>query len=103
MNRKEISYLMAIIKTAYPHYYQKTSDIEDALSLWGEMFIDDDPPSTISKAVKGLTEMIPAFPPAILNKSPNCQGAKESNARRRTTWKWWITKKAYINLITKKN
>ena len=33
MNRKEISYLMAIIKkTAYPHYYQKTSDIEDALS-----------------------------------------------------------------------
>ena len=36
MNRKEISYLMAIIKTAYPHYYQKTSDIEDALSLWGK-------------------------------------------------------------------
>ncbi len=56
---------MAIIKTAYPHYYQKTSDIEDALSLWGEMFIEDDP-VLISKAVKGfIRDDTAGFPPAI--------------------------------------
>ena len=65
MNRKEISYLMAIIKTAYPHYYQKTSDIEDALALWGEMFMGDEP-LLISKAVKSfIKEDTQGFPPSI--------------------------------------
>ena len=56
---------MAIIKTAYPHYYQKASDIEDALSLWGEMFTEDDP-LLISNAVKSfIRDDTAGFPPAI--------------------------------------
>ena len=56
---------MAIIKTAYPPYYQKTSDIEDALALWGEMFMGDDP-LLISKDVKSfIKEDTQGFQPAL--------------------------------------
>ena len=80
MNRKEISYLMAIIKTAYPHYYQKTSDIEDALALWGEMFMGDEP-LLISKAVKSfIKEDTQGFPPSIGQIKDIAKGIKRREA-----------------------
>ena len=65
MNRKEISYLMAIIKTAYPEYYRQSSDIEDAINLWHEMFQQDDS-ILIGEAVKRFIKQDDkGFPPKI--------------------------------------
>ena len=65
MNRKETAYLMAIIKTAYPEYYRQSSDIEDAINLWHEMFRQDDS-ILIGEAVKRFIKQDDkGFPPKI--------------------------------------
>ena len=65
MNRKETAYLMAVIKTAYPEYYRQSSDIEDAINLWHEMFRQDDS-VLIGEAVKRfIRNDDKGFPPKI--------------------------------------
>ena len=65
MKRKEIAYLMAIIKTAYPEYYRQSNDIEDTINLWQEMMQDDDE-KFISLAVKEFIKTdTKGFPPKI--------------------------------------
>ena len=56
---------MAIIKTAYPEYYRQSSDIEDAINLWHEMFRQDDS-VLIGEAVKRfIRNDDKGFPPKI--------------------------------------
>ena len=65
MNRKEMLYLMAIMRTAYPEYYRQQNDIEDTVNLWLEMLEGDDP-IIISKAVKEFIKNDDkGFPPKI--------------------------------------
>ena len=56
---------MGIIRTAYPAYYRRTSEIEDAVNLWTEM-MDNDDPNLIARAVKQFIKSDPVgFPPGI--------------------------------------
>ena len=65
MNKTEVAYLMAIIKTSYPEYYRQTSEIEDAVNIWSEMLIDDDARVT-GMAVKHFIKTdIKGYPPKI--------------------------------------
>lgn len=56
---------MAIIKTAYPEYYRNQSDIADAITLWAEMFSNDDA-LLIARATKQFIKTdSKGFPPKI--------------------------------------
>lgn len=67
MNRKETAIIMGILKTAYPYYYKDLGSEEsrEAVTLWHEMFKDDDV-SIVKAAVKALIASdTKGFPPVI--------------------------------------
>lgn len=88
MNRKETAYLMAIIKTAYPEYYRQTNEIEDAINLWHEMFLQDDS-VLIGEAVKRFIKNDDkGFPPKIgqiANISKDIQAEQRREQERERT------------------
>lgn len=67
MTREETLQVLAILKTAYPGFYRdmKRKEAEDTVSLWHDMFADDDP-GHVAAAVKVLISTdIKGFPPHI--------------------------------------
>jgi len=67
MTREETIAIMGVLKTAYPSFYRDmTRDgALQAISLWHEMFAEDDP-KTVSAAVKALIKTRKeGFPPTI--------------------------------------
>lgn len=69
MNKQETAQILAIIKTAYPQFYARGSqqDINNAINLWHDMFIDDDV-TIVAMSVKALIACdTTGFPPTIGN------------------------------------
>lgn len=66
MTRSDVIGIMAILETAYPSYYAKSSDRQrmEAVNLWAELFSDDDP-RLVGAAVKTIIVGGGAFPPSI--------------------------------------
>lgn len=67
MNKFETIGIMAILKEAYPMYYREKSkeDLNVAVSLWSEMFADDDI-NLVKASVKSyIANDIKGFPPVI--------------------------------------
>ena len=67
MNRTETIKIMAVLRAAYPQYYDKQSqeDLHGIINLWTEMF-SDDPYDIVALAVKALIKTRPSsYPPTI--------------------------------------
>lgn len=67
MDREETLKIMAVLKAAYPAYYRDMPkrDAENAVSLWNEMFAEDDY-AVVGAAVKALIASdVKGFPPNI--------------------------------------
>lgn len=67
MNRTDVLKIMAVLRGAYPQFYRGVSrqEAEDTVSLWAEMFADDDP-ALVAAAVKALIASDErGFPPHI--------------------------------------
>ncbi len=56
---------MTTIKTAYPNYYHKNTEIEDAINLWSRHLADDDFKLTAMALDKYIADDSAGFPPAI--------------------------------------
>lgn len=57
--------VMAIIKTAYPCYYQNQNLIDDAITLWSVILKDDDRNTVLQSVYKFIREDTKGFPPVI--------------------------------------
>lgn len=67
MTRKDVISLMGVLQTAYPSFYAKQDDdeIQAAISLWAEMFADDDA-ALVGAATKALiATRVEGYPPTI--------------------------------------
>lgn len=67
MTREETLQIMTVLKTAYPNFYKGMGrkEAESTVSLWHDMFADDDPVH-VAAAVKALIAMdAKGFPPHI--------------------------------------
>lgn len=67
MNRTETIKIMAVLRAAYPQYYDKQSqeDLHGIINLWTEMF-SDDPYDIVALAVKALIKTRQSsYPPTI--------------------------------------
>lgn len=67
MTRQETGIIMDILTTAYPAFYasKRAPDVRMTLSLWAEMFADDDV-AQVSAAVKALiATKTDSYPPSI--------------------------------------
>ena len=96
MNKSETASLMAIIKLAYPQYYSRQDEILSAVSLWSEMFKEDDF-KVVSAGVKSfIASDTKGFPPSIgmikqyISKITTPEAMTEVEA-------WGIIKKALRN------
>lgn len=67
MTKNEAAQILAVLKAAYPSYYvnQKEQDVKAVISLWQEMFANDNP-QIVAAAVKAfINSDIKGFPPSI--------------------------------------
>lgn len=79
MDRAETLAIMSVLKAAYPSYYRdmRRAEAESVVSLWQEMFSDDEY-AVVAAAVKGLiATKTDSFPPPI--------GAVKAKVRQITT------------------
>ena len=67
MNRMETAQVLSVLKAAYPTFYRGMgkADLEQILSLWTDMFQEDDP-RIVAGAVKAfIATDSKGFPPVI--------------------------------------
>ena len=67
MDRRQTAQVLSILKAAYPNFYRGMgkADLEQILSLWTDMFQDDDP-RIVAGAVKAfIASDSKGFPPVI--------------------------------------
>lgn len=67
MNREQTIKILAVLRSAYPHFYRDTTeqDALDAINLWAAMFVEE-PYEIVASAVKAvISGDKKGFPPHI--------------------------------------
>lgn len=99
MKRSDVMGIMAILETAYPSYYAKSTDKQkmEAVNLWAELFANDDP-HIVAAAVKTIIVGGGAFPPSIGDIKNKMHDLTSSNDMSETE-AWAMVSKACANGI----
>jgi Loader and inhibitor of phage G40P. len=103
VTRKDITKVLDLLQTAYPHFYSKVDDssIGEIINLWHAMFRDEEPAILIT-AIHELISTHKGYPPDIATVKEQIQLVMSAAAGEPTDHELWnIYKKAVGNCMYK--
>lgn len=98
MTREETAQMLTLLRVSYPNFYSKMqkSDMEMVLSLWTDMFINDDV-NIVKYALKELIATHSGFPPDIAAVKSKIKEITSAATKEPTDEELWATLKRAVS------